>query len=132
MASLLYPKGKEAFLGAEIDLADDTIQAVIVSTSYTYDAGHDFYNDVEASAICTPVTLSGKSITNGVFDASNITFTDVDGAIGAIILFKNPGGASSTWRLIAHIDNMPELPASISGGLVPVTWDDGASKIFAL
>lgn len=131
MASVLYPTGKKAFLDADIDMLVDTIKAVIVSTAYTYSAAHDFYDDVSANAICTPVTLAGKSTTGGVFDANDITPTDVDGAIGAIILYKDTG-TPSTSALIAHIDNMPELPASISGGSVPITWDNGANKIFAL
>lgn len=131
MASVLYPTGKKAFLDGDIDMLVDTIKAVIVSTAYTYSAAHDFYDDISASAICTPVTLSNKTTTGGVFDADDITPNDVNGNIGAIVIYKDTGVAGTS-QLIAHIDNMPELPASISPGSCPITWDSGASKIFAL
>lgn len=135
MAATLYPTAKQHFMLGEIDLEDDTIKAVIVSTSYSYSAAHDAYDDVSAQAICTPVTLGTKSVTvvgtAAVFDAADVTPTDVDGAIGAIIIYKDTGTPSTSW-LIAHLDNMAELPASISGGSCPITWDSGANKIFAL
>ena len=131
MSAVLYPSAKEAFLSGSINLSSDTIKAVIVSTSYTYSSAHDNYDDVSANAICTPVTLASKSVTGGVFDAADIAPSDVNGNIGAIIIYKDTG-TPSTSKLIAHIDNMPELPASISPGTVNVTWDSGASKIFAL
>lgn len=122
MSAALYPSAKEAFLSGSINMSSDTIKAVIVSTSASYNSAHDNYDDVSANAICTPVTLASKTVTNGAFDAADIAPSDVNGNIGAIIIYKETGSASTS-TLIAWIDNMPELPASISPGTVNVTWD---------
>ena len=52
MASAVYPKAKELFMGGNLDLVNDTIKAILVDTAdYTYNSGHDFLDDVAAVAI---------------------------------------------------------------------------------
>ena len=47
MANAIYPAAKDSFLKGEIDLIDDTIKIALVDTgTYTYNAAHDFYNDL--------------------------------------------------------------------------------------
>ena len=133
MANVLFPKGKEKFLSGSINMVADTIKVALVDTGvYTYSAAHEFYSSVSAAVIDTPETLAGKSVTDGVFDASDATFTAVTGAtVEAVVMYKDTGVAATS-PLIAYIDTATGLPFTPSGGDETVSWDNGASKIFAL
>lgn len=133
--SALYPKAKESLLSQNpsIDLDTDVVKAALIDTAiYTYNAAHDFWDDASAAVVGTPQTLAGKSITNGIFDAADVTFTSVSGAsVEAIILYKDTGVAGTS-PLIAYIDVVTGLPVTPNGGNINITWDNGANKIFAL
>lgn len=132
MASVIYPKAKEAFLKADIDLENDTIRAVLIDTgTYTYNSAHDFYNDISGVVGTESSALSSKTFTNGTFDAADITFSAVTGSsVEAIILFKDTG-STSTDALIAYIDSASSgLPVTPNGGDITVAWN--ASGIFSL
>ena len=134
MANALYPKFKELLLGGDIDLATDTIKAVLVDTAtYTYSAAHDFLDDIPSGErVATSGALASKTITNGVFDAADVTFTSVTGdQAEAIVLYKDTG-AEGTSPLICYIDTGTNLPVTPNGGDITVSWDNGANKIFAL
>lgn len=134
MANALYDKGREAFLSGSINMASDTIKAALIDTgTYTVNlATHDFWDDVSAGVVGTPVTLGSKTVTAGVFDAADSTFATVTGAsVEAIVLYKDTG-TPSTSPLIAYIDTGTGLPVTPNGGDILITWDNGASKIFKL
>ncbi|WP_329114473.1 hypothetical protein [Streptomyces sp. NBC_01353] len=129
MASALYPSFKQALLGGDIDLAADDIRAVIVDTAdYTYSAAHDFLDDVAAGArVAASSALGSKTITGGVFDAADVTFSAVTGdSVEAIVLYKHTG-SDATASLIAYIDGVSVTP---NGGDLTASWH--ASGIFAL
>lgn len=129
MASALYPSFKQLLLGGDIDLAADDIRAIIVdSADYTYSAAHDKLDDVAAgSRVAVSSALTSKTITGGVFDAADVTYSNVTGdSVEAIVLYKHTG-TDSTSDLIAYIDGISVTP---NGGNVVVQWD--ASGIFAL
>lgn len=132
MASVVYPKAKEAMLSQNpsIDLDADTIKAALVDTgTYIYSANHQYYNSV-SGVVGTPVTLGSKSLTNGVFDAADVTFTSVSGSSAeAIIIYKDTGSAATS-PLIAYIDSGTGLPVTPDGNNINVTWH--TSGIFAL
>lgn len=134
MANALYAKAKEAFLSKQIDLLNDTIKATLVdSADYTLDlANHDFIDDVPAGARVATVTLSGKSVTGGVFDAADATFSSVTGDQCEYIIIWQDTGTESTSCLIAIIDTATGLPITPNGADINVVWDNGANKIFAL
>lgn len=133
MANQLYPKAKEDFLGALLDMDTDTIKIVLVDTDvYTFSSAHEDLADVAAGSRVATATLAGKTITGGVFDANDATFTAVTGAnCEALIIYKD-SGAEATSRLIAYIDTATGLPILPNGGDITVRFSDGASKIFAL
>lgn len=131
MASVLYPKAKESFLKADLDL-DSTIRAVLIDTgTYTYNAAHDNYDDLSGVVGSESGALASKTFTNGVFDAADITFTAVTGAtVEAIVLFLDTGTASAD-KLIAYIDSAASgLPVTPNGGDITISWH--ASGIFSL
>ena len=133
MANKLYPKGKEHLLAKDIDMADDTIKVVLVDAAdYTYSDNHNALNDIPSAARVATATLASKTITNGVFDAANVTFLAVTGDRSEALVIYMDSGVESTSYLIAYIDTATGLPVTPNGGDITVTWDDGASKIFAL
>lgn len=133
MANTLYPKAKEAFLSGSINMAADTIKVAFIDTgTYTYSASHQYYSSV-SGVVGTPQALSSKTVTNGVFDAADVTFTALSGpSVEAIIIYKDTGNAATS-PLIAYIDTASSgLPFTPSGGDQQIVWDNGPNKIFAL
>lgn len=135
MANALYDKGREGFLDGSIDWDTNTIKCVLIDTAdYTVNLStHDNLDDVAGAArVATSSALSGKSVTAGVADANDLTFSSVSGdSVEALIIYKDTG-VESTSRLIAYIDTATGLPVTPNGGDITVTWDSGASKIFKL
>lgn len=133
MANAIYPKYKEALLDAtaNVDLKDGTVKVALVDTGvYTYNAAHDFYNDV-TGVVGTPQTIANKTVTNGVFDGDNVTYTTVTGnTVEALIIYVDTGDAATS-RLVAYIDtSVTGLPVTPNGGDISITWS--GAGIFAL
>lgn len=135
MASALYDKGREGFLDGSIDWDTNDIRAILIDAgAYTVNlATHDNLDDIAGGArISVSGAMDGKTVTAGVADANNVTFTGVAGAtVEAIVLYKHTG-VESTSRLIAYIDTGTGLPVTPNTGDITVTWSDGANKIFKL
>lgn len=133
MASGMYASGREGFLDGSIDWDTDNIKAVLVDTgTYTVDlATHNMHDDL-SGIVATSGNLATKTVTGGVADAADLTFTAVTGStVEAIVLYKDTG-VSSTSRLIAYIDTATGLPVTPNGGDITVAWDAGSNKIFKL
>lgn len=134
MSNALYAKGKEKLLTAAINLSSDTIKAALVSTSYAQNLSTDeFYSTISAVVLNTPQTLGSKTVTAGVFDAADITFTAVTAGstVEAIVIYKDTG-SSATSPLIAYIDTVTGFPLATNGGDITIVWDNGSFKIFSL
>jgi hypothetical protein len=135
MANKLYPKAKEAFLSGAIDLTSDSIRAILVDLAdYTYDAAHDHLDDVPSAArVATSADMTSITVTDGVFDAANVTWSSVTGDQSeAIIIYKHTG-TDSTSDLIVYIDTASAgLPVTPNGSDITVAWSTGANKIFAI
>jgi len=133
MANALYSKAKEAFLNGSINMVANTVTIALVDTGvYTYSASHQYRNEVSNSAIISSTSLSSKTVTNGVFDADDATFTSVTGANCEALLIFQDTGVQTTSRLIAYIDSATGLPILPNGGDITVVFSSGSSKIFAL
>jgi hypothetical protein len=134
MANALYDAGRDAFANGNIDWVNDTIGAVLVDAAdYTVNLGtDDNLDDVPGAARVATATLTGKSTSAGVCDATDMTFTAVSGDQSeALVLYKDTG-TEGTSTLIAYIDTATGLPVTPNGNDIDVVWDDGASKIFKL
>ena len=135
MANQLYPKAKEDFLAGNLNLSSNTITIALVDTDvYTYSSSHEDRADVPNSSIVAEANLISKTVTNGVFDAADITFTNVSGAnCEALIIYHRDLQSGNTGsRLIAYVDTASGLPILPNGGDITVRFSPGASKIFAL
>lgn len=130
MASALYDKGREGFLDGSIDWDTDNIKCVLVDTgTYTFSAAHEFHSDL-SGIVATSANLGTKTVTSGVADAADVTFSSVTGAsVEAIVVYQDTG-SSATSRLICYIDGFTAVTPN--GGDITITWDSGANKIFKL
>lgn len=130
MASQLYPKGKKKILDGDIDLLVDDIRIVLIDTAdETYNAADEFHSDLTgAGIVATSGNLTGKTTTDGTFDASNIQIATVSGdTVEAIVGYKWTG-ASGTSPLIWWMDlSVAYTPTGVD---VTVIWN--SSGIFAI
>jgi len=134
MANALYGKGKEKLLTAAINLSSDTIKVALMSSAYTANLStNEFLSDISAHVLNTAQTLGTKTITLGVFDAADITYTAVTaGATAKAVVIYKDTGLASTSALLAYIDTIVGFPLATNGGDITIIWDSGANKIFAL
>lgn len=131
----LYDAAREALLSGDIDLLVDDIRCFFVDAAdYVVDlAAHDFLDDVPGAArVGTPEVLANITVTDGVFDADDVTFAALAGdTVEAIILYVHTG-VEGTSKLLAYIDTGGGFPLTPAGTDVTITWDNGVSKIFRL
>lgn len=128
----VYPKGGEKMLSGAINYSTDTLKAVALPSSYTYDAAHEFLSDV-GTVVGTAVTLAGKTITDGVFDANDLALGALAGGstLGSIVVYKDTGSAGTS-PLLLRLTDITGFPLATSGTDISIRWSDGASKIFDL
>lgn len=132
MANKYYPKGAEKELRGQINYVADDIRAVIVSSSYTFSAAHEFASDLGA-IIGTPVALANKTDAGGVFDADDAVFGSLapGSTAKAVVIIKYTGNLSTS-PVIHYFDEITGFPFPTNGGDVTVPWSDGPYKILAL
>lgn len=133
MASALFDPGREGFLDGSIDWDTDDIRVMLVLSSYTFSAAHKFIADLGAVDNGRSAALGTKTVTGGVADAADTTLTATAAtASKALVVFKHTG-SDATARVITYIDTATGLPFTPAASqVVPITWDNGANKIFKL
>jgi hypothetical protein len=133
MANVLFGKGRQNFLEADIDWLTDDIKAVLIKSTYVFDDTDEFIADLGAVTNGETANLGTKTSTLGVADAADTSLVATGAvACNALIVFKDTG-ADATDLLIAYIDTATGLPFTPSaGGTVNIVWDSGANRIFKL
>jgi hypothetical protein len=137
MANAVYPIYKKALLDGAADSAltgsgaTGLYCALVDTGTYTYNAAHDFYNDL-SGIVGTDQEITTVTTTGGLIDGDNLTYTAVTGnSVEALVLYRKNAGANTTWRLVAYIDTgVTGLPVTPNGGNITVTWN--ASGIIQL
>ena len=134
MANAIYPLYKQSLLDGDtnIDLNDLTVKVALVDTgTYTYNAAHEFLTSL-TGVVGTAQTIGAtKSVTNGLFDGGDVTYTAVTGNSAEAIVIYIDTGTAGTSRLVAFIDTgVTGLPVTPNGGDITITWN--ASGIFQL
>jgi len=106
MVCMMMNSGKDA-LGGATDWLTSTIKASIVATSgYTFPPTHDRIDDVPSGARLSTITLSGKTLSNGVYSATSpLNFPSVTGASQGLFIWHDTG-TESTSPLIGWIDGL--------------------------
>lgn len=133
MANAIYPLYKQALLDgdANVDLNDGTVKVALVDTgTYTYSAAHQFLSSL-SGVVGTAQTIANTTVTNGLFDGDDVTFTAVTGnTVEALVIYIDTGNAATS-RLVAYIDTgVTGLPVTPNGGNITVQWSP--SGIFQL
>ena len=131
MANAIYPLYKQALLdaSANVDINDGTVKVALIDTgTYTYNSAHEFYSSV-SGVVGTPQTIANTTVTNGLFDGDNVTYTAVTGnSVEALLIYIDTGTAATS-RLVAWIDtSVTGLPVTPNGGDITITWS--AAGIF--
>lgn len=131
MANAAYPKFKQALLteaSANKSLDQSTANvapyAVLVDTgTYTYSASHEFYSSL-SGIVGTEQQITTPTVTNGLFDGDNVTFTSVSGSsVEAVVVYRKNAGANTTWRLVCYFDaGISGAPVTPNGGDITTTW----------
>lgn len=129
MANALYQVGfKQKLLDKKHDMNTDSIRAILADAAdYTFSSAHDFLDDVAAAArVATSGGLASPTITNGVFDTADFTWTAVTGDQSEQVILYNhdgDGAASDAARmLVAFYDTgMTGMPVTPNGGDINVT-----------
>ena len=133
MANVVYTEFLNSLLdqNPSINFSTDTIKVALVTSAYTPSAAHQFFSSV-TGVVGTPQTLATPTITAGVFDAGDATFTAVAAGSTAVglVIYKDTGVAGTS-PLVAFIDQVASgLPVATNGGNIVIAWDNGANKIF--
>jgi hypothetical protein len=130
MASALFSKFKEALLGADVDLAAVNIKCCLIDEAdWTVDTATDEYlSDITAAAIvATSGNVGSKTLTGGVFDCSDPSFSAATGdGIEAAVYYVDTGVAATS-LLICYVDG---LTFTLDGS--DVVMVNHASGVFAL
>jgi len=145
VANDLFDLGREGFLAGEIDWDTAVIKSALVRGYTANMATHKFVSDVTGAGgtlVATSSALGSKTVTSGVADAADVTFSAVasGSAIQNILVFQASavtGGAdvaASAQRVIELIDTTTgvTLPVTPNGGDIVVAWDNGSNKLFKL
>lgn len=131
----LYDPGREGFLAGELNWSSNDIRVILINTGNypTCDPSHKFLSSIPSNArVAVSGALSGKTVSNGVAGANNITFSAVSGAtVGALVIYYHTG-SDATARLIAMVDTATGLPLTPNGGDITIAWDTGVNRIFKL
>lgn len=133
MSNAKYTKGKEKEMQAQVNWLTDNIKVAIVKSAYAVNLStHEFYSDLGANVLGTPVALSSRSVTGGVFDAADSTIASVTAGdtCSFAVIYKDTGVAGTS-PLLVYLDTITNFPFTTNGGDVKLQWDNGASKIWA-
>lgn len=134
MANALYSKGKEKILSGSINFITDSLKVALVKNTYPQSLSSDeFLTSISAYVLNTAQAIATPSVTLGVFDAADVTYTAVtagDTSEG-VVIYKDTGVAGTS-PLIAYIDTITGFPLATNGGDITIQWDNGTFKIFSL
>jgi len=104
-----YNSYKDDVLKGTIDFTSDTIKVALVSSSYTFSAAHNFFDDI-TNELSTAggytaggATLTSPTVTAGVLDAADTSWSSATFTTARAIVYKVGAGAATS-PLIACID----------------------------
>lgn len=102
-----------------------TVKVTLVDLAdYTYSSAHEFISDVPAAARVATETLTGKTYTGGVLDATDTTLSSVTGDTSEALVVWIDTGVEGTSRLVAFIDTgVSGLPITPNGGDLNLIWN---------
>lgn len=134
MANAIYPKYKEALLSAanNVSLVDGTVKVSLIDNEeIVYNSSIEFYSELNETGVIATATVANTSVTNGLFNGDDVTFTTVTGDQSEAILFWIDTGDANTSRVVAYLDTgISGLPITPNGSDIDIQWN--VSGIFQL
>jgi hypothetical protein len=88
------------------------------AVNYGISTSSDNWDDFDGTVVGTPQALASKTVTGGVADAADVTYTAVSGAqVDAILIYKDTGTASTS-RILAMVtgQQIVTADATLSAG----------------
>lgn len=139
MVNFLFPSGKAGLLSASQAWLAGSVPGTFVPYiigSWNVDQSKVFLSDIPAAVWRARGTyLANKTAASGIADADDTVIAAVGSAgsaTAAAWILVNETGASQTSLLLAYFDVATGLPFLPNGADVPLVFDSGASRIFAL
>lgn len=107
---------------------------VYTSGGYVVDLSNkEYLSDIPSGArIASSPALTGKAISEGIFNADAVTLPGVAGNPSQSLTLYVDSGTPTTSYLLAHIDGASGLPTTINPGTVNIVWDLVSGGIFTL
>lgn len=133
MANALFDAGKQAFLDGGVSWSTDAIKVWLHDdTDHTISLSADRdLADITGTAIEeTSGNLASKTVTDGVADAADVTFTAAAGDACDQAVGYYDSTVAATSILLWRFDTATGLPVTLNGGDVVLQFN--ASGIFAL
>ncbi len=130
MADVIYTSFKRDIMNGSIDLDTDTINVMLVTSTYTVSASHTKRSDITNEVSGTGYTAGGTAIgsptvtnvsTNGVFDGNDVSWTTSTITARGAVLYKSRGGASSADELICYLDFGTDKVST--AGTFTISWN---------
>lgn len=137
MPNAIYPRAKQQFLQAGINLATATVRVGLVDAGvYTYDSGHEFLSSITGvSGLVGNAVLNNKIFTtDGSFaNTTTVTIPLVTGNSAEALVIYVDTGSAATSRLIAYIDTgVTGLPVTPNGNDILIAFEAVTGRIFTL
>ena len=133
MANALFDGHRELVQQGTYDMS--TMDTRVVLVDHGVDTPNptvdDNLDDIAAGArVKVSGDLASKTITDGVYDLSDVTLTGgTSASVESVVIYRHTG-TESTSTLLVFIDTATGLPLPIVGGDVTITWDNGANKVY--
>lgn len=125
--SALYDTFKQRCIdGNAVNFTTAAMQAALVDgNDYTFSAAHDFLDDVAPAGAIVAESLSSalgtKTVTNGVFDSADGTWTSVTGDPAEEVVLYVEIGAQTADILIGNWDSGTGFPVTPNSGDINLT-----------
>lgn len=97
-----YNSYKDDLLKGNIDVTADTIKVALVTSSYTFSASHNFFDDI-TNELSTAggytaggATIASPTVTAGVFDATDTSWVSATFTCAGAVVYKSTGTAGTS------------------------------------
>lgn len=114
-------------------MATGDVRAILCDSNYVPAASDQYLSEIDAGwRVGSAVALTGETVSGGVFDATDITFSSVSGDdVYTIVLYLHTG-VEGTSTLVGYIDAFVGRPIVPNGGDITISWSSAAAKIFSI
>lgn len=132
MADMIYSAFKKKIADGTLDLDLATAGAykvMLVTSSYTPSAAHDFRDDITNEVSGTGYTAGGTNLpnpavnivsTSAYWDADDVSWATATITARGAVIYRARGGASSADELCCYIDFGSDKTST--GGTFAITW----------